>query len=60
MCFLLFFSCMWQMCGFGDVMDGFNFNTDRKRILNHKFEPSFDDNVKQVSVRSQQELLGRR
>lgn len=36
------------MCGFGDVLDGFNFSTERKRILNHKYEPSFDDNVKQV------------
>lgn len=37
-----------QMCGYGDLLDGFNFSTERKRILNHKFEPSFDDNVKQV------------
>ena len=37
-----------QMCGFGDILDGFNFSTERKRILNHKFEPSFEDNVKQV------------
>ncbi|CAM9829824.1 unnamed protein product [Pylaiella littoralis] len=36
-----------QMCGYGDILDGFNFSTERKRILNHKFEPSFDDNVKQ-------------
>ncbi|CAM9334843.1 unnamed protein product [Ascophyllum nodosum] len=36
-----------KKCGFGDVMEDFNFNTERKRILNHKFEPSFDDNVKQ-------------
>lgn len=36
------------MCGFGDVLDGFNFSIERKRILNHKYEPSFDDNVKQV------------
>lgn len=36
------------MCGYGDILEGFNFSTDRKRILNHKFEPSFDDNVKQV------------
>ncbi|CAM9578267.1 unnamed protein product [Laminaria digitata] len=36
-----------QMCGFGDVLDGFNFSIERKRILNHKYEPSFDDNVKQ-------------
>lgn len=37
-----------QMCGYGDLLEGFNFSTERKRILNHKFEPSFDDNVKQV------------
>lgn len=36
-----------QMCGFGDVLTDFNFSTERKRILNHKYEPSFDDNVKQ-------------
>ncbi|CAB1105754.1 unnamed protein product [Ectocarpus sp. CCAP 1310/34] len=36
-----------QMCGYGDLLEGFNFSTERKRILNHKFEPSFDDNVKQ-------------
>lgn len=36
------------MCGFGDILDGFNFSTERKRILNHKVEVNFDDNVKQV------------
>lgn len=41
-----------QMCGFGDILDGFNFSTERKRILNHKFEPSFEDNVKQVLTAS--------
>lgn len=40
--------CWGQVCGFGDVIDEFNFNTERKRILNHKYEPSFDDNVKQA------------
>ncbi len=29
------------------MMDDFNFNTDKKRVLNQVFEPSFADNVKQ-------------
>lgn len=38
-----------KMCAYGYVMneDEINFNTERKRIMNHKYEPSFDDNVKQ-------------
>ncbi|CAM9742392.1 unnamed protein product, partial [Phaeothamnion confervicola] len=36
-----------QVIPVGEVVDDFNFNTERKRILNHKYEPSFDDNVKQ-------------
>ncbi|CAM9684209.1 unnamed protein product [Choristocarpus tenellus] len=36
-----------QLVGFGEVADEYNFSTERKRILNHKYEPSFDDNVKQ-------------
>ncbi|CAM9551763.1 unnamed protein product [Discosporangium mesarthrocarpum] len=36
-----------QLVGFGEIAEDYNFNTNRKRILNHKYEPSFDDNVKQ-------------
>ncbi|CEM07801.1 unnamed protein product [Vitrella brassicaformis CCMP3155] len=38
-----------QLLDLGEVADDFNFSTERKRILNQKFEPSFDDNVKQHS-----------
>eukprot|EP00624_Nannochloropsis_granulata_P002806 evm.model.NODE_24274_length_29257_cov_20.527943.4 len=36
-----------QIIPLGEVADDFNFNTEKKRVLNQVFEPSFDDNVKQ-------------
>lgn len=36
-----------QILDIGEVADDFNFSTDKKRVLNEIFEPSFDDNVKQ-------------
>jgi len=36
-----------QIIPLGEVADDFNFNTDKKRVLNQVFEPSFADNVKQ-------------
>jgi len=39
--------CGRQILAPGELADDFNFNTDKKRILNYKYEPSFEDNVKQ-------------
>lgn len=36
-----------QIIAVGEVADDFNFNTEKKRVLNQVFEPSFADNVKQ-------------
>ncbi len=36
-----------QIIPLGEVADDFNFNTEKKRVLNQVFEPSFADNVKQ-------------
>eukprot|EP00633_Aureoumbra_lagunensis_P001599 CAMPEP_0197290848 /NCGR_PEP_ID=MMETSP0890-20130614/10259_1 /TAXON_ID=44058 ORGANISM="Aureoumbra lagunensis, Strain CCMP1510" /NCGR_SAMPLE_ID=MMETSP0890 /ASSEMBLY_ACC=CAM_ASM_000533 /LENGTH=211 /DNA_ID=CAMNT_0042763185 /DNA_START=25 /DNA_END=660 /DNA_ORIENTATION=+ len=36
-----------QILDIGSIRDDFNFNTDRKRVIDQIYEPSFDDNVKQ-------------
>lgn len=44
---LCFFLVLLAQVDLGTIKDDFFFSTERKRILNEKWEPDFNDNVKQ-------------